>query len=96
MPTLTTRSRNSTTPRILRRRVFHSLQYVRKFVALCPSYFGTDTEASNLTVRWATTIAFNRVDDGTETVECNTPTFTLCSHANTEITSYPQSIRILQ
>ena len=71
------------------------LEGVRKLVTSCPSDFGADTEIANLVVsRRVATIAFDRVDDGVEVVECSSPTLSLCCHADTEVTSRPLSIRI--
>ena len=38
----------------------------------------------------------DRLDNGAEIVECDVPTFPLCSHLCPEITSRPLPVRILQ
>ena len=64
---------------------------------MCPSDFGIDAEITDFVVgRCPTTVAFYRVDDRIEVVECGAATLSLCRYSDAEIASRPLSVRILQ
>lgn len=62
-----------------------------------PARFGIDAEVTDLLVGWrVTTVARYRLDDVVEGVERGTPAVTLGSHPETEVTSRPLPVRVLQ